>query len=86
MAMTKLEKAVRENEWRGFCYCLSDYNCSLPTCIACHEHQEEGHAADCWLASLLGEPTNTPKMPDEPIARAAGIKPGPHNGPIYRYS
>jgi hypothetical protein len=56
-----LEKAVRENMWSGLCWCLTDYSCALPACIACHEHQEEGHAADCWLAPLLGLPTGKPR-------------------------
>ena len=49
----KLAEAVRAHVWEGHCYCLSDYNCYAPSCIACANHQEEGHRRDCWLAPLL---------------------------------
>lgn len=51
--MNKLEQAVLDHVWDGHCYCLSDYNCGEPSCIACGEHQENGHSQHCWLAPLL---------------------------------
>lgn len=51
----RLLAEVLKHRWEGMCYCLSDYNCMEPSCLACHNHRDEGHEANCWLALLLDD-------------------------------
>jgi hypothetical protein len=66
MRTVDLDAGLRHLEWvdpesRGARYCL-----------ACHQSEEHGHAADCWLAALLRPTGSGPSAP-----AGAGTTPAP---------